>query len=89
MTDVEYAMMSENIATFKKRIVEFLRSGETWPCPRCGESMRLPEDGWWSASDLREATHSDGPSGMVAINELVAAGELEQNPRLQVRLANG
>lgn len=85
MTDVEYAMMRENIDSFKQRIVEFLRGeDQSWPCIYCGHPRQPPDDGWWPASDLREAVQISGPSAMMAINELVG-NELEMNSRLQVR----
>lgn len=85
---VELAMMRENIATFKERIVKFLRSGDSWPCPRCAHPIEPPEDGWWNSQELREATGCWQPSGPMAISELVAAGVLEMDRRFRVRLVS-
>lgn len=69
-----------------RRLLLAAAKGKAWPCPHCGAERRH-EDGWWSASDLREAAGIDGPVAMIATLNMISDGELETDSRLRVRLA--
>lgn len=74
--DVEHARKQLHAAAY----------GRSWPCPHCGNERAHGGD-WWAAGDLHEAAGVDGPVAMIAMNELVKAGVLEQDARFRVRLA--
>lgn len=81
----ELATLRVDIAEARELVLKAARIGTTWPCPHCG-AARTHEDGWWSVHTLREAAGISGPAAMIAVNQLVASGELLMDSRLRVRL---
>lgn len=90
MRDHSLEQLQKDVGTARTAIRGVLTSGVAyWACPHCGGSRHHAGPAWWSANMLREAAGVDGPAAMIAINDMVGDGTLEQDSRLRVRLADG
>lgn len=86
----ELAQLHCDVIAARQAVLDVLRrGGAAWPCPHCNAQRSYGHSylDWWGAGMLCEAAGIDGPAAMIAINNLVGDGTLEQNSRLYVRLA--